>query len=329
MKRVLVFIMALLTLGGCAALPGEERSFAVVLGIGREGGEWQAGARIPSYQAQGEYLSLTAHGETLGEAMASLNASAPMELHYGQLRLLLFTAETAQSPDFPQVVEALASRGEIRPQTAVGITGHSLLSVLDALTPATGSRLSKSLEAMMEARHRQGVLPSTTLEQMLRMGERQQPVLLNLELKEEQAEFTGGWLISSHGNAHRKLTSEEMQVLSLAQGQLRQGTLSLPEGTVTLLDAACRTQWQQGEAFGRLRLRYAASNLTEEGVQQALLRRLQGLTDSLAAAGCDALGLGRQVMMGIPTLNAWHQANWPEAYPRLKWQWDVQVERGA
>lgn len=349
MKKAMVVLLAALLLGGCSALPGEERAFAVVLGISESGGVWEAGARIPTYQTGGGYLTLSARGTSLGEALALLNASAPMELHYGQLRMLLFGKELAASGRFPEVLRALAARGEVRAQAALCVTEDNVLDVLDALEPATGSRLSKSLESLMASRQVVGVVPCITLSDWLRMGERQQAVLMNAALENadnaapgmdaaagEQAakaagkvQLSGGWLVNNGGHVKGSLTTMEMQLLALVQGELHQGTLSLPEGTATLLAASSNVELKGSAVQVRLRVRYSASDLTEEGLTQALLSALHGLTGKLAAAGCDALGIARQAIARCADMAQWHAMNWSEKYPALEWRFVVEVEREA
>lgn len=327
MKRVLALLGALLLLGGCSTVTGEERAFAVVLGISGQGDDWQVCARLPTYQAEGDYMTLVAQGTSLGDAMARLNAAAPMELHYGQLRLLLFSEELARSADFPEVVRALSARGEIRPQAAMAVTQDEVTAVVDALEPTTGSRLSKSLETMLAARQRLGVLPLTSLEAWQRTGLRQQPVLAAVSLGEEQISFSGGWLFGGNGQAQGQLNTEEMQLLSLLMGDLRQGTLSLAEGTVTLLDASSRMELQGEEVRCQVTVRYAAASLTEDGLAQALTASLQALAGKLAAANCDALGVARQSVLGALTMAAWKGSAW--SYPALTWSFTVEAQRGG
>lgn len=349
-KALAALVMASLLMGGCSTLPGEERAFAVVLGISENGGVWEASARIPAYQTGGGYLTISARGNSIGEAMALLNASAPMELHYGQLRMLLFSKGLAQSGQFPELLRALSARGEVRAQAALCVTEDNVLDVMDALEPATGSRLSKSLESLMKARQAVGVLPETTLTEWLRMGERQQAVLMGAAMEStaentvpgmdagagDQAakgagkvQFSGGWLVGDNGQVQGSLTAMEMQLLSLIQGRLKQGALSLPEGTVTLLQTSSSIDLNGQEVHCRLHVRYSASSLTEEGLSGAMIASLQSLTGKLAAAGCDALGIARQAMMKCSDMAQWHELNWPEKYPALTWRFTIDAHREA
>lgn len=350
MKRMLALVLSALLCTGCSALPGEDRSFAVALGVSENGGVWEVSARIPAYQTSGGYLTISARGNSIGEALALLNASAPMELHYGQLRMMLFSKDLAQSSAFAELLRAISARGEVREQAALCVTEDSVLDVMDALEPATGSRLSKSLESLLAARRQLGVLPEAALSSLRRMGERQQGVLIAAALEStaddtvpgmdasagDQAakgagkiQFSGGWLLGMDGQVHGSLTAMDMQLLSLLQGTLRQGTLSLPEGTLTLLDADSSINLEGQTVHCRIKLRYSAATFTQEGVQQALISSLQGLSGKLAAAGCDALGLGRQAMLGCADMAQWHALDWRSLYPALEWRFTVEAEREA
>lgn len=328
MKRAISLLAVLVLLQGCAALPEEDRSFAVVLGLDRQAGAWLAYVRIPSYQQEGGYLTLSARGGALGEAMAQLEAASPMALHYGQLRMIVCSRRLAESGDFPGVLDALASRGGVRGQAALAVTEDDLAKAMDAMNPPTGTRLSKSLEAMMASRREQGILPDATLSAVRRMGERQQPVLMGLTAGEGML-LSGGWLVGADGQVHARLTAQEQQLLSLLSGSFRQGILSLGAGTLTVTEAHSRVRLRGMSAVGSIRLRYTSSSFSEEGAARALEEALTGLSAKLAASGCDALGLARQAMAGCATMEAWHSMAWHARYSALTWQVSVRVEREA
>lgn len=328
MRRVCCLLLAMLLMTGCAALPEEDRAFAVVLGLDRGGDAWRAWARIPSYQQEGGYLTVSAQGSSLGEAMAQLEAAAPMALHFGQLRMMVFSRALAESGDFPGVMDVLASRNGVRRQAALAVTEHDMASLMNALEPPTGTRLSKSLEAMMAARREQGLIPDATLSGLRRMGERQQPVLMGIAL-EDGMQLSGGWLLGADGRLQGRLTAADQQMLSLLSGTFRQGTLSLGEGTLTVTEADSRVRLMDGEAVCSVRLRYTSSSFSEEGAALKLNDALLALTAKLAAARCDALGLGRQAMTGCANLDAWRRLDWQARYPALRWRFDLQLEREA
>ena len=331
MKRLMTLLMCLL-LTGCAALPAEERSFAVALGVAGGTGAWRVYARIPTYRTGGGYTTVSGEGDTLPHALAALDAAAPMQLHLGQLRLMIFSADTARSADFPAALATLGDRHDLRADASLAITEDGLGALMDALKPATGARLSKSLDVLMETRLEQGTVPRAALADVMRMGDRQQPVLMNIALDGAEIALSGGWPIGSDGSAAWMLTPEEVQLLSLMQGRLKRGVLSLAEGTVRLTDVSADVELSvptlQTASVRRI-LGISASPLTEEALSQATATACLGLLGRLSAVGCDALGLGRQAVAHAKDAADWDALDWPARYREIAWTVSVGVEGAA
>lgn len=344
MKKLLILIVALLLCASCTALPAEERAFAVALGVSESAGTWEVSARVPTYQSGGGYLTLTAQGSSLGEALAVLDATAPMQLHLGQLRVVVFSQGVAEASSFKSTLTELALRREFRLQAQVCVTEDKVSDLLDKLEPATGSRLSKSLDVLLETRVEQGVIPLAVLSDVIRRGERQSWVAVHVALEDTagvaqpgmdasagmqsasgtgKVQFGGGWLIGQDGSAHGQLTVAEMQLLAFMAGKLRKGTLSLDEGTVSLIDASSKVKLRGNTVSCRVSLRYGTSVMTEAGVQHAVSNACRAVLNKLAAADCDALGIGRQAIRYFPDMAAWHQLDWPVLYPQLDWELTV------
>jgi len=327
MKRLLL-LLALLLLTGCTALPAEERSFAVVLGFSRSGVAWTAHARIPTYQTGGGYMTVSGEGDTPGAALAALDAACPMELQSGQLRMLVFSAELAKSGDFPALLEELRRRDDLRMDAYAAVTESDMQSLMDAMEPLTGTRLSKSLDVLMETRSTQGTVAVCRLRELLESGERQQPVLASMRLEDGAVTVSGGWPISADVRVTQRLTPEETQLLALMQGRLTQGSLTLAEGVVRLTGVSTDLQLVQPlmhEASVRLSLAVSASPLTEDALGQAVATACLGLLNRLSAMGCDALGLGRQAILHVEDMAEWRQLDWPARYRELEWSVSVGV----
>ena len=91
MKRALCLLLICLFCTGCSALPPEERAFCVVLLVDGGAQECTVRVRIPTYQQNGGYQTLSASGTTLTDALRTLESAAPMRLHWGQLRLIVLS----------------------------------------------------------------------------------------------------------------------------------------------------------------------------------------------------------------------------------------------
>lgn len=328
MKRMVCLFLLLLLLGGCTALPAEERSFAVALGVTRTGDEWTVHARIPTYQTGGGYATVTGKGAALEAALSEVDAASPMKLDMGQLRLLVFSAELAGSPAFPGALTTLASRHDLRMGAAIAVTGENVQTLLDALEPSTGARLSKSVDVLLETRIGQGMLLPASLAEVMLTGERQSPVLMNAALESGALSLSGGWLLNDEGRALEQLSAEETKLLALMLGRLQQGTLSLQEGTVRLngvkTEAELAVPTMQ-EASVRLTLHVTSSPLTTEALSRVVASACLGVLGRLSGAGCDALGLGRQAVVHAEDMAQWHSFDWPARYRELEWSVSVGV----
>ena len=184
MKRMAAvwLIVSCAVLGGCSMLPGEERAFPVCLGLHHAGGTWQACVRISTYTNPGEYMTVSADGSSLAEAMTLLDASAPIRLHYGQVRLVILSRELASSDQLTAVLDSLNKLGEFRADAMLCVTEDDLPSLMDEMKPSSGTRLSKFLEVLLDSRIGQGVIPDTTLGTYRRQGERQSLTLIPIAL---------------------------------------------------------------------------------------------------------------------------------------------------
>lgn len=329
MFRMITLILVCSLMGGCSALPAEERSFAVALGISRNDDAWEVSARIPGYQPEGGYLTLTEHGDSLQEALAHLDAAAPMRMHFGQVRLLIFSLETAKSEEFPALLETIVKRADMRLQAEVCVSRENVVALMDCLEPQTGTRLSKSLDVLLETRHRLGVIPEASLSSLMRMGQRQCPVVLSVSMEKDGVQLSGGWMVNSQGQVEAELLPEEIQVLALMQNRLRKTTLMLPDGMVTLTDAGSSISLDGNSAACTLTLHCTTSELSKEGVQQQVEQTVQALVEKLATADCDAFGLGGYAIRHFRDMAAWEQLNWPQVYQQLTWKIKVQAQLPA
>ena len=314
----------------CSALPAEERSFAVVFGVSGGAGDWTLHARVPTYQTGGGYLTVTGRGDTLPHALADLDAAAPMQLHPGQARMIVLSADTACSADFPQVMAWLTQWRALRSGAYLAVTPMALDAFMQTLEPATGTRLSKSLDVLVQSRLQQGVIPASTLAEVLSMGERQSPVLLNADVSEDALILAGGWPVGEDGRAAQEpLTAQEMQLLSLMQGRLTQGTLSLDEGAVRLTGASADVSLSLPTlqaAHVTLTLEAADSPLTAQELSRAVASACLRLLNRLSALGCDALGLARQAIVHMSDMDAWHALDWPQRLQAMEWAVSVGAE---
>lgn len=204
-------------------------------------------------------------------------------------------------------------------EAAVALTGQDMTTLLEALKPATGSRLSKSLDVLLESRREQGLSPDTTLADVLRAGDRQSPVLAHLTAEDGAPDLRGGWALPLDGSPPVQLSAADMQLLSLLHGHSGSLALTLEDGAAALQDASARIRLEGENAQAALTVRVTRSPWTAEEMEAILARRCLELLTRLYAHGCDVLGLGRSAVRTVDDLAAWHALGWPDACRRLRW----------
>ena len=315
--RWLALLLLLPLLTSCAALPAEERAFAVALMVDKADDTWRVHARIPTYNTGGGYVTVRGEGASPDAALADMDADAPMHIHLSQLRLLVLDA--ALGGEAYAVMLALSARADMRPQCAVAATEDPAGAVMEALQPATGARLSKGLDVLLDTRTAQGVILPAPLSRIIRMGERQSPVLMALTVTDGGIDLAGGWALGMSGLI--PLTQEETALLALLHGDVKDETLRLSGGTAHVRDATAKTTLQTDErsVCVTLTMTAVASALTLKGLEAALAEDALTLLTRLYREGCDGLGLGRQAILGASDMAQWHALDWPGILPQLQW----------
>ncbi len=331
MIRLLIILLILSCCTGCTALPAEERSFAVALCVEKEGDLWRAHGRIPTYQSGGGYLTVTGEGLNLHAALADLDAAAPMHLHLSQLRLLVLDEALGVSGVLAEVLHELSERSDLRQQCAVALTKTSASQVMEALNPTTGTRLSKTLDVLIETRVEQGVVLPATLADVVLMGERQSPVLLSLEVEDQEISLSGGYPLDGNFQPVTYLSSETMTLLAMLRGDADELRLTLLEGSAWVRDVSVKTTLSSEGAKGTvmLRLRVTDSSLSARALEEMLAAKCAALLGRLSANGSDVLGLGRKAILDAPEMKEWHAMDWPNRLRQIQWAVSVLVEEPA
>lgn len=322
MKALILLALVALVCSSCTALPAEERAFAVVLCVEKTD-EWRVHARIPTYQTGGGYMTVTGEGDTFPAALSNLDTASPMRINLSQLRLLVADAELTENGEFKDLLSTIAERPDIRMQCTVSVTDAPVKDVAEALKPATGTRLSKALDLMIDARIEQGAILPAALANVLRMGERQSPILAALLLENKEISLSGGYALDG-----MSITAGETALLSLLLGHAKEMHLSLSGGSAEVRDACAKVSLSEDHASARVELTMTAtaSTLGESELEQVLISELLPLLTRLSGAGCDALGLGRQAIMGAHDMARWHALDWPEKYRSIRWEVAVGVK---
>jgi len=324
-KVLIMLLLPMLLCSACAALPAEERAFAVALCVERDE-QWRVHSRIPTYQSGGGYMTVTGEGNSLSASLSAMDAAAPMRINLSQLRLLVVDEKLAREGELQGILTALSDRPDMRMQCAVALTDAPAKAVAEALKPAAGTRLSKALDLMLDARIEQGTILPATLSDVLRMGERQLPVLIALSLEGQEISLSGGYTTDG-----MTLNPEETALLSLLLGHVKALLMILPGGYADVRDASASIRLSEDFNMARVELAMTttSSSFTDDGLEQLIADELLALLSRFSAAGCDVLGLGRKAIMYTQDMAKWHSLNWPEKYREIRWEVAVGVDGPA
>lgn len=331
MKRLISLALIVLCCTSCTALPAEERAFAVVLLVEKDGPAWRVYGQIPTYRSGEGYLTVTGEGESMPSALADLEAAAPMHVNLSQLRLLVLSKEVANAGEIDNLLQLLSERPDIRSSCALALTHVSADALMNAMEPATGARLSKSIDVLLESGREQGSILPVTLAEVIRMGERQCPVLIALSLRDRQLELAGGYPLSTESRVCPRLTREETALLSLMMGHAESMRLTLSGMSAQVREASAKAILSEDFQTTTVLLTLRAANMTcrPEELEQYLADACVELLSRLSAEGCDVLGLGRQAILRAHDMPAWRGFAWPARCRQLKWRVSVQVSGPA
>ena len=135
MKRALCLLLICLFCTGCSALPPEERAFCVVLLVDGGAQECTVRVRIPTYQQNGGYQTLSATGATLTDALRTLESAAQMRLHWGQLRLIVLSRAWAAEIPIVRTLSDLSGVENLRLHASVAVTEEDMAALAEKLVP--------------------------------------------------------------------------------------------------------------------------------------------------------------------------------------------------
>ena len=339
MGRKLLCALLTLTLTGCSLVPTEDRAFVLCVAVHASAGSVAVTVQIPDYKGKDEYHVLTGSGASFEAAVADVSGKAPAPLHFGQTRLAVFTRSTAESARLSDLIIRVAKLPFMRMQAQVFVTEETPQALLEALTPRTGTRLSKYLDTLLGARREQGTLLGTTLSDVLRMDGRQAAVLGLAKLEKgaaaensggtENAEepgaaeaqsssnkgepvFSGGVLLGADERMNGLLSAKETKTLSMLTGTEQELRFQWEDCAALLHVRLCRVTLAGSVVHVSLTIRGEAEEGTPARVQTRLTEDIEELLQRLSAAQCDALGLARQAVLQGDDLTAW-----PERFRNL------------
>lgn len=331
MKMPLILLVLAMLCTSCTALPAEERAFAVALFVEREGNLWRVYGRIPTYQSSGGYLTVAGEGVTLAAAVNAMSAAAPMHMHLSQLRLLVAAEEVAESEDLAEVLRYFSEQSDMRQDCMVAVCDVQGETLMNALTPSAGERLSKAVDVLLDTRIEQGRILPARLSDVVRNGTRQSAVLIAMTLRNGKPELSGGYPLTLEKRAVGAISSGETQMLALLCGNAKsmQITLGDVSAEVRLTSVKKGLDLAAKEAGAELTLHLVNGTDQAASLEQELAAECARLLTKLYASGCDVMGLGRKAVCRFRDMEDWNALNWPGQVRQIRWTVSVRITSPA
>lgn len=374
MKKTGVALLCLMCLALAGCTDGLSRSLMVItMGVDVQGGGYTITVKAPNYGATGggaggssesegkgdeNYLLLSVTGSSWEHAMSLLNAAAPRQLRFGQLREIVIGMETAQQHHLPQILTQVDVLQNVRTHAQVIVCKGQAKTFLSQQKSTIGKRLSTYLDVTLDSLRQKGYIPVATLSALIRdlnctwrdpliafaafqgesgggddsSGEGRPVDQLAGTLPREgtdMGEYVGALAVGADGRS-TLLTGYEVQLYHLLAGEKQTMALGV-DGQYFDVESRAGRKMRLTQENGRetlhlylpVTVHYSAfRDEPREDVQGKLQKEAEALIMKLQNSSCDALGYGCLAVRRYKTTFDWAEANWPQRYRDA----DVHVE---
>lgn len=367
-----LMLLCCLVFSGCS--DGLSRSLMVItMGVDVKDGGYTITVKAPNYGATGggaggsadsegkgdeNYLLLSVTGKSWEHAMSLLNAAAPRQMRFGQLREIVIGMDAAQQRQLVPILTQVDILQNVRTHAQVIICWGEAKDFLSRQKSVIGKRLSTYLDVTLDSLRLKGYIPTAPLSALLRDLNCvwRDPLIAFAAFQGENAdgtdsaddgrpvdqaagtlprsgtdmgEYVGALAVGSRGQL-TLLTGYEVQLYHLLTGAKQAMALGVEEQYFNVSPRAGRKMRILSEN-GRETL-YLYLPVTVEysaflqdpsrNVAAYLEQQAEDLLRKLKAGGCDALGYGCIAVRKYKTFFEWSQSGWPMRYQSA----DVRVE---
>lgn len=360
--RCAVIFLLCVALGGCS--DGLSQSLMVItMGIDLKEDGVMVSIKAPNYGATGKressdggekdeeaYFTLSVTGQTWEHAMSLLNAAAPRQLRFGQVREIVVSLDTVRSRQLPQLLMQVDILQNVRTHARVIVCEGSAAEFLKSQKSVIGKRLSAYLDVTLDTLREKGYIPTATLSSLLRdlfsvwrdpliacaafapdgeigrdLSNPDRPVSQSAGTLPvsgaDMGEYVGALALGSGGSL-TLLTGYEVQLYHLITGQLHSMAMGVDGQFFDVLPRG-KSRLQLKSEAGRdvlclhlpLTVEYSAfRDAPTTDVAAHIQGEAEALIHKLQAAGCDALGFGGLAARRYLSLFDFTASDWPGRY---------------
>lgn len=244
---------------------GKDKRYYITFALQREMQE-------SNTQTEGGADILACEGDCLDEAKAELEGRVPYSLSFSRMNFFIFSEETARSGDIEDFLSITFDAEKIRTSAVAVISKGKAYEFIGGLSANNDANITKLQTAVMLDMEKNGMVTLMSVSRLFEavetgvfdycapMGRMDPEVITDMEQKKAQAEgkdplekvetgdTVGGLKSDMDGTAlfsgwimTGELTRDETAYLNMANGEFKNGTVSVPfggsrdEGTVTVL----------------------------------------------------------------------------------------------
>ena len=360
-ERLILLLTLCLALCGCSmSQEVEHQAYVLVMGIDTTAhGEIELTIRVPRIGKSGggdgegqegasPYLTFSAQGGSIAEALESLQLLTPRELNLSHIKLMVASDALAGETRFKGIVNQIAETPHLYTNARFAVCEGRAKEFVAAQKTTIGTRLSAEIDAMMEHHAAQGSIPDGSFADLYYASNSfySDPVSARAWIDygmQNEAKSAGlvvgnpfrqgstatgpssqvysGAAIFREGVLAGRLNAEETLLMNLARGKVR-SLIYFHEGTAYTfaLEGRPVRRVQIAEAATRIGLEISLSSIDRiepdlrNDIKAELENSLRALIKKCLSSGLDPFGFADCAAGGFATIPEWLAFDWRERF---------------
>ncbi len=364
MKRFSALLLAAfcaLPLSGCMQSEQvESQAYVILLGVDAAPEGMEISVQVPKAtgaagdtggeQGNAPYLLASARGRTWSEASQALQSVVQRKLNFRQTILVILSEELARGDSLPEIMRDMFESYALDSSAWFAICQGSAREFVAAQKPVIGTRVSTAVSSMLENYVSVGLIPSSTFADTYyamnsgfsdpaviyaSVGDPKADAGRTSSSGEDESEAEtvfGGAALLRDGRMIGILTAEEVCCLDLLRSRPKRFILLVDgSGAPLVMDSRPGISVDlSGDAPAirvslRLTMERSAAFPTADGVREALLERLNRLTERCRELGVEPFGFAERAVRSFLTLESWNRYGWRERFSRADVTYDISI----
>ena len=364
MRKLVTAVIAsmLLLLSGCSGTNIGAQAYAVSMGIDLiDGGRVEVSVQMPTLSGGGNaegsgsggskgYTFASAAGDTLTEALETLNATVPRALNLTGVKSIIVSRRMAQDNMFREVLEELALAYRVYGAAELIVCAGEAKSFIEEQKAVIGQRVSESISVSLDHYRKAGIIPSAKAADVFYLSRSMYgdpaAVLAAAEGEEQEEGYAGSLDVSGDGmNQYHgaalfadgrmvgKLTGTQTQLLNVMLGNLPEFSWVVDGVPVRIISSRPRVSIELSgevpeiEVELRFQMMESKGGLNSSRLEEVMLERLNEMTEYCQSVGTDPFRYAEYAVRHFLTVEKWLEYNWREQFANAEIRYRVNAEQ--